>query len=385
MKYANLIFENVTERKIHINNNRVVIEFNEYIFTSISLKHLVSNFKYLLKLPNIKIKVILNFGKIRFADKITYLMLETIMYYMLTHTEYKFELHFEVDKRNINNIGFIESAIVKSLNNDSIINKDIFLHNYEKTFYSNNIVYRRYLTENMLTEKKEWPSIVGSEISYILGEICKDEDFIDSICEITTELLCNIMCHTDGDCLIHIDHSNTIIKKDSKGKSYLLVNIAIMNFSNKRIYDLIKAYIKENKYECNDPLYKKIYKAYENHKAFFDNNYNENDFFLITAFQNHVTSRNTKSGNGGTGLTKLIEEIINKTDDDYSYVLSGDNILFFKNEYLKLSDGKFIGFNKENDYFNYRPSEKVINKSQLYIPGSIYNLLLIKENEQNGE
>ncbi|NFH89718.1 hypothetical protein FDA33_05790 [Clostridium botulinum] len=381
MKYTSLIFDNVEEYKININNGRIYIKFDEDIFTSTSLKHLTSNFKYILNYSNMNIDVILNLGVIKFADKITYLILESLIYYMITNTAYRFKLFFEINRSNIHSIGFIETALVKSIDKNNIIDKNKFLLLYEKTFYNNNNVYRRYLTNNMLVEKKEWPSIVASEIGTILTTICKDDEFVDSICEVTSELLCNVMSHTDGDCLIHIDNSDTIIKNNSLGKSYLSVNIAVINFSNFRLYDLIKSYIKENRYEGEDPLYKKIYGTYRKHKDFFNKEYNEDDFFLITAFQNHVTSRNLKSGVGGTGLTKMIEEITNKTEKDYSYVLSGNNVLLFKNEFLKLSEGKFVGFNEENDYFNYRPSKKSIDKSKLYIPGSIYNLLLIKEQE----
>lgn len=100
---------------------------------------------------------------------------------------------------------------------------------------------------------------------------------------------------------------------------------------------------------------------------------------MITAFQNHVTTRDIKSGSGGTGLTRLIQNIIGKSKDDYSYTLSGRNILFFKDKYLNISKDKFIGFNEENDYFNSMPDLDVVNKSALYIPGTVHNLLLIKE------
>lgn len=378
MKYTNLIFNKVDERKANINNSDIYINFNEQVFTSSSLKHLVSNFKYLLKFKCININLILNFGEIKFADKITYLVLESLIYYMITNTKYTFKLIFIINKSDIHSLGFIETALVKS-STEGTIDRDLFLKLYEKSIYYKNNVYRRYLTENMLKERNEWPSIVCSEVATVLGEIFKDEEFIDSLSEITSELLCNVMSHTNGDCLIHIDISDTIIKNDSSDKSFLSVNIAVINYSENRLFDLVKAYIKNEVYEYDDPLYKKIYAAHKKHSEFFNEKYTEDDFFLITTFQNHVTSRNLKSGIGGTGLTKMIEEITNKTEKDYSYVLSGNNILFFKNEFLKLSEGKFVGFNEQNNYFNNIPSEKSIDKSKLYIPGSLYNLLLIKE------
>lgn len=236
------------------------------------------------------------------------------------------------------------------------------------------------LTFEELQKSNKWPSIVCSEVADILGTYLDDEEWIDNISETVSELVCNVSSHTDGDCLIHIDFSNTMEnKKKDPNKIYTIINIGLINYSQYRLFDKIKNNIKDNLYRKDDLLYNKIYKAYEKHKEFFNSKYNEDDFFLVTAFQNKVTTRNLESGQNGTGLTNLIKNIMNKTDDDYSYILSGKNILFFKSQYLNIDNDGFIGFNKEKDYFLCKPSEGVIDKSTLYIPGSAYHLLLVKE------
>ena len=102
----------------------------------------------------------------------------------------------------------------------------------------------------------------------------------------------------------------------------------MLNFSEDRIFDRIKNNIKEEKYSHTDEVYQNVYKAYQNHQQFFNEIYNEDDFFNVTVFQNGVTTRNLCSGTSGTGLTELIRNIVGKTKDSYSYVLSGENILF---------------------------------------------------------
>lgn len=381
MKNVDLIFDYIHEWKVNISNNPIIINVEENLITSKILKHISSDFKYLLKYPTLNWEVILNFGEINFADKVTYLILDSLLYHMINNTRYKFKIYYKIDLNEVHNMGYLGTALYNSIVKNNYIDSKKFLEFYNKKYYANDRIYRRFITDKELKEKEEWPSIVCSEVASILKDFTSDEEWIDSISEIVSELVCNVASHTDGDCLIHIDISNTLMKNQevTEEKLYSSINIAVVNFSENTLFDMVKDNIKNNRYSNDDLLYNRIYSAYYKHTNFFDEEYTEDHFFLITAFQNHVTSRVLKSGSGGTGLTKLIEKIINKTVQDYSYVLSGRNIIFFDNNCLKLSNEKFIGFNKENDYFNCEPAKEIIKKSSMHIPGSIYNLLLIKE------
>ena len=249
------------------------------------------------------------------------------------------------------------------------------MNEYRKLVVNKN-TFRKLLTREELDDSMT-ESIIYTDVANSLKICCDDEEWVDSISEVVSELICNVSSHTKGDCLLDINFSNTI--KDDKDKKHILINVSVINFSDNNLYDKIKFNIKNKKYHQDDELYKKIYGAYDIHKNYFDKHYNEDHFFMITAFQNHVTSRNLKSGNSGTGLNRLIQNILGKAKDDYSYTMSGKNIIFFKNQYMNISNDRFIGFNKEKDYFNSRPDKHVISQSALYIPGTIHNLLLIKE------
>ena len=102
---------------------------------------------------------------------------------------------------------------------------------------------------------------------------------------------------------------------------------------------------------------------------------------MITTFQNHVTTKTeyAKRNLRGTGLNILIRHIIDKAKTGDSYVLSGKNIIRLQSGFLEPSEDGFIGFNKERDYFNSRPDSNVLAKSDIYVPGTIYNLLFVKE------
>lgn len=380
MKNIHLIYDYIDPIKVRIRNNPVEIKITGDKFNSLSLYNLAGRLKFLRQFKFLHWEIVINLGRIEFTDKITYLIFDALLYDFLKNTGFNVKIKFKINMGLIHNMGFTSTAIYRSWDSFGRINKNKFIEIYKKSFYANTTIYRRLVTAEELCDNSK-PSKIYSELSTILKQYSKDEEFIESISEVVSELVCNVSSHTNGDCLIDINFNDDLKFRDLVGKRCTGINVAVINFSDNRLFDLIKTNIKEKNYAVDDELYSKIYRAYEVHKSFFNDDYTEDDYFFVTAFQNHVSTRRLISGKGGTGLTKLIEKIIDKTEKDYSYVLSGDNIIFYKTEYLKLSNDKFIGFNEENDYFNSRPSLNVLNKSKLYIPGSVYQLLLIKEYE----
>lgn len=381
MQNIKLIYNSVKAVRVDIKKKPIVIEINREKIDSDVLLYIVGKIKFLLNYKLLKFNVLLKFKKLSFADKITYLMLDGIIYDLFKRTNFNIAIICDSeDKDNLHNDGFSGTALYRTMRKVGYLDKKTFLEEYEKKIYNDQRTYRRFLDRETLNDK-ETPSIINSEVASVLKSYSNNEEWIDSISEVASELVCNVSSHADGDCLLDINFNDNIkYNGNDMEESCTLVNISIMNFGEDRLFDKLKRNIKDKKYSENDKLYKKVYRAYDNHKHLFDERYTENHFFLITAFQNHVTTRSFKSGNSGTGLTRLIENIIGISKEDYSYVLSGEEILIFKSEFLKVSDEKFIGFNKESDYINFKPEDRVLNKSRLYIPGTIYNLLLIKEN-----
>lgn len=382
MNNIQLIYKNIKPIKVNYRKNPIIIYVNRDKIDSVALFNIISKFKYLLTYRFREFSIIIKFKNLTFKDKITYLVLDAIIYDLLKRSKFNINIEFEKqDDSNIHNSGFSGTSLYRTIKQHRYIDKNKFIKEYEQAFYCDNTTYRRVISKENL-KNIETPSIIGSEVATVLKAYSNDEEWIDALSEVASELVCNVSSHTEGDCLLDINFSDNIENsEDIEEKRYTMVNIAVINYSEYRLFDKIKDNIKNKMYNHKDPLYKRVYGAYDKHKKLFDTIYTEDDFFLITVFQNHVTSRSFKSGNSGTGLTRLIENIIGKAKTDYSYVLSGNNILFFITRYLTMSDDRFIGFNEERDYFSYGPSKNTIGKSSLFIPGTIYNLLLIRDEE----
>lgn len=381
MDNIKLIYDSVEEVEINKRSKYITINIKDEIIDSQTLYYISARFKYLLKFKYMAYKVILKFGEVKFADKITYLILDALLYDMFRRTN--FEIGVEMNGslgENIQSLGFTSTALYRvGTTSGGNLDKRTFMNEYRKLVIDKN-TFRKLLTRKELDDSMI-QSRIFTDVANSLKLCCHDEDWIDTISEAASELICNVSSHTKGECLLDINFNDNIQQiEDEKNKNYVLINLSVINFSDNNLYDQIKFNIENKKYYKDDELYKKIYGAYDIHKNYFNDSYDEDHFFMITAFQNHVTSRNLKSGNNGTGLTRLIQNIIGKSKDGYSYTLSGKNILFFKDKYLNISEDKFIGFNEENDYFNSIPDSAVVGKSALYVPGTVHNLLLIKEN-----
>lgn len=380
MNNFNLIYKEIIEKKIKvIRNKEIIIKAGASVFTSTNLKVFLEKIKCLKKYSFLNLNILFDFGEIEFADKVTYIILDMMFYDLFLSTNFNIRV-----KMNLNtsawHYGFKNTALKRSAEPSGRINKAQFLNEYKKKIATNETgnLYRRYIERSTLENDYSYPSKVITEINFVLKQNFNDVEWVNDVCEAIAEVIDNTNSHTDSDCLIDIDicpATNQVDDTDVK-----ILNIVVANFSEERMFDKIKSNITNKAYPNEDDLYRDIYKAYKNHSCYFDKDYNEDDFFHITAFQNGVTSRNCISGNSGTGLTTLIRNIVGKTVDCYSYALSGKNILFFRDGYLNIHEGH-IGFNDENDYINFKPSNKVIEKSDVFVPGTIFQLSLVRKRE----
>lgn len=382
MNQFGLVYNKVTAIKVKVKQNKPVMinvpKFNDGFFTGESLKYILERVKFLKKYYRpIKLNIILSIGKVRFQDKITILMLDMLLYDLAKINNWKVNVSIEVDfKNNAFNHSIKSTSLYRTAWGNGLLDNEAFLKNFEQLVITQEI-YRRYVKREIFDKKPDIISSICSDIDTFLSGLFHDDKWIDEVCEAIAELIDNTYAHTESDCLIDINVGEF---SDPDDKQYKMLNIAIINFAEKRIFDQIKENIIEKKYPEHDELYQDVYKAYDNHKIFFDEEYNEDDFFNITAFQNGVTTRRLNSGNSGTGLTSLLRNIVGKTQESYSYVLSGDNIIFFHDKYLEVNN-RFIGFNEEKDYINSKPDRLVIAKSSLYIPGTFFHLSLLREKE----
>ena len=66
-------------------------------------------------------------------------------------------------------------------------------------------------------------------------------------------------------------------------------------------------------------------------------------------------------------------------------MLSGDDVIYFKEPFLDLTEEGLIGFNNDNDYLSKIPSPEIVGKNLNRFNGTIYNLsfILDERNEEN--
>lgn len=367
-------------------------------FDASSLHYIAKMFKNIInKYKFMKLDIVLDLTYVKiFNDKNTYLFLDLLIYYLFYNSCNNIKLYINIDigLSSVTHNGLISTTFMRVLNttlDGKPLDRKVFIKKYcdflnGKPIEMNGVksekhdnFYRKIITKYEFEDITE--SIIATEISYIL-KLYYDDDWIDDIVETISEIVSNVYSHNNEFMLIDIDICDDVINKGIKineGIKFSALNISIINLGEELLYTTIKQNIKERKYSHDIEIYNRVYKAYDNHKYEFNDKYFENHFFTITAFQKKVSTRNLDGSNSGTGLTKLINNIIGKTEDDISYVMSGDIGLRFINKFMNISDAGLIGFNINNDYINEKPDDSILTNTDFYIPGTIYQLHLIKE------
>lgn len=66
-------------------------------------------------------------------------------------------------------------------------------------------------------------------------------------------------------------------------------------------------------------------------------------------------------------------------------MVSGDRALLFFRPYLEFDADNWIGFNKEKSFVNAPPDPGILKNSQVFIPGTAYNLCFVMKGEDENE
>ena len=392
MKNSDLLYKYTKDKKFKKSNGNIkYIDIHDDEITSKTLNYIAMRFKDFTRYRLMPYTIVLRMVSLIFADKICYLMLDELIYSLFKKTN--FELHIMLTKdceigpsEYWKSLGIQNTAFIKTRQrtHSTHIDRKIFFEEYGNKVINTN-TYKVLISSEEIKEDSYIESKIFSNVHDTMSfpnntQNHNLDDFISTISESVAELVCNVGCHTDADCLIDINFG---IEKNEDVK-FFWTSIAIINFSENRLFDKIRYNIDNKIYSPENTVYSNIYKAFENHKKSFDEKYKPEHFFMITAFQNHVSTRDTScSTSGGTGLTTLIKNIIGRAEQDYSYVLSGNQLILFENSFLDIEDNNFIGFNKEKNFIDYPPEKGILSESLLYVPGTVYNLFLIKEIDEN--
>lgn len=389
MKNINLIFEKVPEKRVKISDKRkpISIYLSGNKLNGAFLKKTIGILKFLIrryKFFELRIDIFL--GEVIIADKAVWLLFEAIIYYTFKNSKFKIALYMNIEDDFIYNHTFFCSILYKSLIESNrrgreLILKDYYVEQYQKKLHINNNWYRRFISREQFRLWRSSISPIYQDLYVFFNSLFEDDEWADELSELISELINNVDAHTESDCIVDIDVSE--VQNKSSQELYKKVAIVVMNLSENCIYDRVMNNIKTEYYEKEDVLYEKIYRAEKEHKQFFDERYKEEAFYILAAFQNHVSSRkNNSTQGGGTGLALLTEKIKNtlsKTKDDFSYVLSGDRMILFEKELLVKDEDGLTCFNSKGNFIERRPEDNILETSALVVPGTIFHLMLIKE------
>lgn len=366
----NRIFENsIPEKNIKIKKHDRSVELN-LTGKSIDLDTLYKIECFFLGIIKKKINTVyfkMNFEYVNITAN--FVLLEYIIADFLQNKDVDLKIEFNIDHRIIS-YNFYQSSILKKFV-DNEIDKDEYISrvfNKRNKFYTSNS-FRWYIS--MDDSKTETVSILGTELEFFLNNKNISNEIIDNIIEITTELASNSLEHAKADviiqCFIHKGAYNKLRKEQCD-----LIDITIVDFSKNKLHTTLKNRFKVS----SETIPKKVYQAYKFHSGFFNEDYDEDSFFVLSTFQNKVTTRNNElQATGGTGLTTFIQTIAPLVNDDRCFLNTGNIILNFNREYLGIS-GDNVGFNKEKNYIGATPHKDVFKKSKYDFNGTVYNILL---------
>lgn len=397
MSFKKLLLQNDMKKpKIKQKNGKttIYVNYNEKVFDAKSLEEFRKEINYiyendieLISNKNSNIRILINTGY--FKDRTVVLILELIIYSLCLKGNFNIYINIRVEDKESIAYNFYYYSFLKEINRKQITNKK-FCIMYEK--FSGRIYKQEIIGTNIrkIIDKSTYKDVyqqmhmqqrLSSDIMSILSLIVNNEDMIDDACEIVDELIDNILSHTIGFGIVDVAAVKVISKKDNDDYIHIMINV--INISDNFLYTNIKETYRRN--VNNFKLRSKIKDYYEAQREFFlDSNYSENMFFMVSAFQRGVSTRN-RNKIGGTGLNKSIMNFSKMSQKDLpenqSYVYSNKDILMF-NENILSSEliGENIAFNYEND-FSKKPDEICLSNSTFNLNGTAYNLMYVVKEE----
>ena len=173
-------------------------------------------------------------------------------------------------------------------------------------------------------------------------------------------------------------------RNDPTGPKYYGVNICVVNFSATLLSSQIQTKLcvnSELRDKSDSARYWRLREIYMHHRRFFREGYGDDEFFMLSAFQDRISGRPNEYLIGGTGLPTLIKWLEVQADGNNCYVLSGRRKMQFIRSLLEYDEDHWIGMNHEHDFQHCAPDKHVFSTFPIYFPGTAYNLNFVMETE----
>ena len=301
-------------------------------------------------------------------DKLTYIIFESIIYMLHKYYDYEVNIIIQKCKTSIHTIGVKGSLLL------NFARRNIDKTQFQKKFMW--IIDMTHFRRMVNYEDYEEQSKLMYDIKHFVVNLGVNKDDSTKIAEIVAELADNACEHAQSDCLVDIDIAEGEFRKNGDEDGiYYSVNVSVLNFSEKYIWNNLEEKIVNKQYDSNSNRYNELEKAYSFHKQNFNDEYDGDYSFMISTFQNEISGRLNQTQTGGKGLTELLTEIGAKEND--GYLLSGNKGISFPKELIQYDDDGWVGFNKKKDFFTSIPDPSILYKSDTYLPGTAYNLTFI--------
>lgn len=372
------LFEKITPINYSIGSSFVnnKIRIKDDCFSIKSIYKIAEHFKWMKENMDIyETKIIIDSNYI--ADQSVLTLMEMLIYFVSNEWNFKVTYRFSINENVIGYQIFRKSILFK--HNNRKLNLNQYNDEYNKKLIIDRTYFRKICENTEENKKGKFLSITMGDIDIFLKCFEFDDEYRSELAEVIIEIVDNALKHSNGDCILTLN----VLKSDHYRYQYVEVTTVVIDdiFIGKEIIEYIN---KKDKSEYSEKN-KIVLTAFEKHKLFFNEKYNINSFAMVSAFQKYVTTRKLSMNAGGTGLTKLINELIEKSTNNFCYVSSGNTNLIFDKEVLKLSDKGLIGFNYENDYLGKIPSEKIVHINKYDMNLNVYNLQFVLKEKENGK
>lgn len=371
-KNYNTLIEKTIKQRLRFYNKRLIYKINTKVFTGDHILEILTVISFIKQKYKQRVPLTIEVSKCEFFDKLVYVILESMFYYFYNDLKYDVKIILN-PLYNIYTEGMVDSP----LRNMSDMRK--YISDFRKTI--GRMHYRR-LVPGSNVQVSEYLSNMMQEIEAFLIYAGINATVAQQMKEVLVELVGNAGEHGNSECLIDIDITDSkYTRQGTKKEKYYGMNVAIINYSPILFFDPLKKKLQSN-VELSG-RYEYVKKAREYHLKHLSQEYEENDFYIISSFQHRISGSFEKNEVGGMGLTCLLQSLEAQADNHLCYMLTGNRIFFFEKNYMNYDNNMLIGFNKEGRFLDSIPEQELFQTIDTFFPGVAYNLnyAFMKETE----
>lgn len=378
--------QNAISAKAHIpvffpDGKSCIFYGNQQVLTVDTVSELIAGLFLTVHSNSLLSSIIIAFPNGVFDEKFTYVLLECYLEHIIADHGISVRLLYNKKETNIFTDGIGQSPLC-ALEKSTQSSMD-FVRQFRFDVGKN--YYRKLFLANENSDETLSSAITTLCLFFEGLGITKTRS--DLLSEVAVELVGNALEHSCSDCFLDIDVTpcDYVRRNNPNGPKYYGVNICVVNFSPTLLSSQIQSKLCVNpelRDKSDSARYWRLRKIYMYHRRFFREDYGDDEFFMLSAFQDRISGRPNEYLTGGTGLPTLIKWLETQADSNNCYVLSGRRKMQFLQPLLEYDAEHWIGMNQEHDFQHCAPDKNVFLPFPIYFPGTAYNLNFVMETEE---